>query len=241
MGIIDNLFKQFTEQGTIVHKSTLSEAVYHIRIQGDHIKSAIFKPGYFLRLGVGIGSPEASLRDKVRSYSVWDIDKVAGTIDLAIALHSNGIGAAWIKNCNVGDSVSFVWKKGNFVLDDRADSYVMIGDLSALSHLYAINRHLHPDKQVESMVYSGKRSELFADIDRSTPFDFYEMGPNPEQGIIHQVREIIPKLTGRPMVYIGGDSRVCVALTQFFRRELHWNTTQIKTKPFWNPSKKGLD
>jgi NADPH-dependent ferric siderophore reductase len=51
----------------------------------------------------------------------------------------------------------------------------------------------------------------------------------------------LPKLTGRRMVYIGGDSRICVSLTHYFRKELQWEARQIKTKPFWNPDKKGLE
>nr|WP_197482116.1 SIP domain-containing protein [Polaribacter atrinae] len=48
-------------------------------------------------------------------------------------------------------------------------------------------------------------------------------------------------MKGIKMVYIAGDSRVCIALNQYFRKELNWNTKQIKTKPFWNPDKKGLE
>lgn len=241
MGIIDNLVKRFSEQGTIAYKSKLSEAAYHIRIQNDRIKKTDFIPGYFLRLGVGIGVSETSFTDKIRSYSVWSIDKTEGTIDLAIATHSNGAGARWVKKCEAGSEVSFLWKKGNFVLDDHAESYLMIGDLSALSHLYIINRNLPNDKKVESIIYSEKLNELFADIDGSTPFHFYEMPQNPYAEIVRMIKEIIPDMTGRKMVYIGGDSRICVALNQFFRRELHWDTKQIKTKPFWNPDKKGLE
>lgn len=53
--------------------------------------------------------------------------------------------------------------------------------------------------------------------------------------------EIVPKMTGRKIAYVGGDSRVCIALNQYFRRELNWATKQIKTKPFCNSDKKGLN
>ncbi len=241
MGIIDNLLKRYAGQAIIEHKTKLSEAAYHIRIQDDNIKKADFVPGYFLRLGVGIGISETSLKDKVRSYSVWDIDKSKGTLDLAIATHSNGIGANWINKCETGNEVAFVWKKGNFVLDNNADSYLMIGDLSALSHLYIINRNLPKDKKVESILYSEKLNELFTDIDGTTPFHFYEMPQNPYDEIVRKINEIVPDMTGRKIVYIAGDSRICVALNLFFRRELNWDTKQIKTKPFWNPEKKGLE
>ena len=241
MGILDNLVKRFGEQGTIEQKIKLSEAVYHIRIQSESIKKAEFIPGYFLRLGIGIGLNDRSFKDKVRSYSVWNIDKANGTMDLAIATHSNGVGADWIKHCKTGLAITFVWKKGKFILDENADSYLMIGDLSALSHLYIINRSIAKAKQVESILYSQNKNDLYADIDGTTPFNFYELPQNPTEEIIAKVKEIVPNMTGRKMVYIGGDSRVCVALNQYFRNELNWESKQIKTKPFWNPNKKGLE
>ncbi|HTN68324.1 MAG: phage tail protein [Chryseobacterium sp.] len=241
MGIVENLLKMILQEATIENKTKLSETVYQIRLKNESIKSADFMAGYFLRLGIGIENNDVTLKDKVRSYSVWDIDKFNGTMEIAIATHSNGIGAEWAEQCNAGDKVFFKWKKGNFIIDNSADSYLMIGDLSALSHLYIINRNLPKDKKVESILYSEKLNELFADIDGTKPFSFYEMPQNPYKEIIRKIKEIVPNMKGKKMVYIGGDSRICVALNQFFRKELQWETKQIKTKPFWNPEKKGLE
>ncbi|MEQ8807788.1 MAG: SIP domain-containing protein, partial [Imperialibacter sp.] len=73
------------------------------------------------------------------------------------------------------------------------------------------------------------------------PFTFYEMPPNPVPEIVEEVKKLVPEMKGRTMVYLAGDSRVCVALNQYFRKELHWSAKQVKTKPFWNPTKKGLE
>lgn len=67
------------------------------------------------------------------------------------------------------------------------------------------------------------------------------MEQNDTEKIIAKIAELIPNLKGKKMVYIAGDSRVCVALNQYFRKELHWDGKLIKTKPFWNPGKKGLE
>ncbi|MDF9797802.1 NADPH-dependent ferric siderophore reductase [Catalinimonas alkaloidigena] len=242
MGIIENIVKKVVlQEAVIIAKTQLSESAYRIRLQNDNIAKADFIPGYFLRLGIGIGKDDIPLKDKVRSYSVWGLNKSNGHIDLAIATHSKGIGAEWTKESKSGDKVYFKWKKGNFLVDDTADSYLMIGDLSALSHLYMIRRNLSRDKKIESVLYSQHQGELFPDIDGATPFDFYEMPQNPYDELISRVKEVVPKMTGKKMVYIGGDSRICIALNQYFRKELHWKPKQIKTKPFWNPDKKGLE
>lgn len=241
MGIIKTILKRVLKENTIVEKQKISESAYRIRVKSDNIKDVEFVAGYFLRIGIGMTEESLTMKDFVRSYSVWDLDKTNGTLDLAIATHSKGSGAKWAEQRKVGDKVYFTWKKGNFILDDTANSYLFIGDLSALSHLYIIRRNLPKDKQVESILYSQHKSELFADIDGAMPFNFYELPENPYSEIIAEIKKIIPHMTGRKMVYVGGDSRICVALNQYFRRELNWDTKQIKTKPFWNPDKKGLE
>ncbi len=242
MGILENFLKTvILDQAIITEKVKLSSEAFKIRLQSESIHKMNFIPGSFLRMAVGIGKEEGSIKDKVRSYSIWGIDLSAGYLDVAIATHSKGIGTQWVKECQWGDMVYFKMKKGNFLSVDDADSYLMIGDLSALSHLYMINRNIGEKKQIASVLYSQQKSELFPDIDGNTPFDFYEFPENPINEIIAKIKEIAPTLKGKKMAYIAGDSRLCVAVNQFLRKELNWEAKQIKTKLFWNREKKGLE
>ncbi|AEL23825.1 SIP domain-containing protein [Cyclobacterium marinum] len=242
MGIIENIIKKVVlQEALIVDKTKLSEAVYKIRLKSDTFTKVDFVPGYFLRLGIGIGKEDLSMKDKIRSYSVWDLNIKEGFLDLAIATHSKGIGAQWVEKRQPGDQVYFKWKKGKFLVDHSADSYLMVGDLSALSHLYVIQRNLEKGKQIEGIIYSSNKKEMFSDTDKSKPFGFYEMPLNPQKEIIALIKEKVEKMEGKKMVYIAGDSRICVQLNNFFRKELGWDSNQVKTKPFWNPQKKGLE
>lgn len=240
MALLETIMKKIMDKGQITSKTRLTDSVYKIDITSDAIKTMDFMAGYFIRLGIGIGTNTNSKKDMVRSYSIWDINKDTNTISLAIATDSNGIGAQWVKNCNVGDTVYYKTKKGTFTLDTSADSYLMIGDLSALSHLYIINRSLE-NKPVESIIYNNTLSDLFEDVDGTKPFNFYKLEENAIDSILEKVKEQLPNLKGKTIVYIAGDSRVCVALNHYFRKELHWDSKQIKTKPFWNPEKTGLE
>lgn len=241
MALLENFIKIIMDMGVITAKEKLSTSAYKIDIKSDAVKTMDFIPGYFIRLGVGVGQEVSSKKDMVRSYSIWDIAKDKNTISLAIATHSKGIGSQWAENCKVGDIVYYKTKKGKFILDSSADSYLMIGDLSSLSHLYIINRYLPDNKQVESIIYSKDRNELYADTTGKKTFAFYEMEQNDTEKIIAKIDELLPNLTGQKMVHIAGDSRICVALNQYFRKDLNWDSKQIKTKPFWNPEKKGLE
>ncbi|MGY0392197.1 siderophore-interacting protein [Bizionia sp. KMM 8389] len=241
MALIENIIKKIMDNGVIISKEQLSKSVYKIEIQSEAVKTIDFVPGCFIRLGVGIGQDASSKKDMVRSYSIWNINKAKNTFSLAIATHSNGIGAQWVKDCMAGDTVYYKTKRGKFTVDTTADSYLMIGDLSALSHLYIINRNLSKDKQVESIIYNKNITELYADIDNEKPFNFYSIEDNNTQEIIAKIEHLLSQLKGVKMAYIAGDSRVCIAVNNYLRKELKWNTKQIKTKPFWNPDKKGLE
>jgi NADPH-dependent ferric siderophore reductase len=239
MGIIENLLKLRLQPAEIVYKAPLSPSAFHIRLKSEKLKYDGFVPGYFLRLGVGMDDQTAGIRDKVRSYTAWDYDAIQGTVDLAVATHSEGIGAQWAKSCQEGDRVYFTWHKCKLIVDDAADSYLMIGDLSALAHLYKIRRHL-TNKQVQGIFYSQQISDLYKDLDGAEPFSFYGLPENPIEQLKEKIEAVMPTMTGKKMVYLAGDSRVCVALNHYFRKELKWDTRQIKTKPFWNPNKKGM-
>ena len=241
MAIIETFMKRLLNKAVVVYKTALTPVVYHIRIQSESIKQATFVPGYFLRVAVGLDNNELSTKDKIRSYTVWNIDTDKGTIDMAVATESNGPGAQWATQCKVGDQLYFAWHKGKFLVDDTADSYLMIGDLSSLAHLYEIKRNLPEDKIVKSIIYHQNTQDLFPDIDGANPFTFTQLPQNPGSALIQHIDALIPGMEGNKLVYIAGDSRVCVTLSQYFRKDLQWSNSQLKVKPFWNPEKKGLE
>ena len=111
MALIENIIKKIMNNGVITSKEKLTESVYKIEIQSEAVKTMDFVPGCFIRLGVGIGQEASSKKDMVRSYSIWNIDKDKKIFSLAIATHSNGIGAQWAKDCTVGDTVYYKTKK----------------------------------------------------------------------------------------------------------------------------------
>jgi NADPH-dependent ferric siderophore reductase len=240
MGILENLMTRVLNKADITLKVKLSPSVWHIRLKAESIAKTDYVPGNFLRVLAGKGK-DLPIKEKVRSYSVWNMDKANSSIDLAVCTHSEGPGSSWSRDCKVGDALYFAWNKGNFTVDAASDTYIFIGDLSALGHLYEIQRNLPNEKHILSIIYSQEKSDFFADIDSKQPFDFYELPENPGTELTSRLSELTGKASGKTMAYIGGDSRVCLTLTQYLRNELNWHRSQIKTKPFWNPDKKGLE
>lgn len=241
MSILENIITKLLQKATIVYKAPLSSSILHIRIQSPSLQKAEFMPGYFLRVWVADGQ-EVALKEKVRSYSIWNIDQEMGMADLAVAIESDGPGAKWAKKCAVGDRVYFKLHKSKFVLDNSASHYLFVGDLSSLGQLYDFKRNLGKEKTIMSVIYARDASMLFPDLDGRMPFDFYAIEANKPKDIIEEVKKKIldfPVASG--IAYIAGDSRICVAVNQYLKATLNWPVQHIKTKPFWNPLKTGLE
>lgn len=240
MGVLDNLVKRFSRKAVLIDKQQLTEHTFHLKIQGDDLKNLPYTPGEHLRVLVGVDKG-TSMQDKVRTYSVWQYDPANASMDLAVCTHSTGIGARWVREIALGDMLYFGGPKGKFTVDQSGDYYVFVGDPSALAHLYEINRHLEPSKPVISLIYGDTTSDLFADLTGEKPFTFYQLSQNPGSAVIEKLDAQLKNKSGKGILYVGGDGRLCVALNKHFRNELHWESRQIKTKPFWLPNKTGLE
>jgi len=241
MGIITNLIAGFLDKATISYKTQLSPGIYHIQLHAEEFKKANYIPGYFVRVFVGRGK-DLAFKDNLRSYSAWKLNKLNGTLELAVCSHAGGPGSAWAQECKVGDEVSFTWKKSNLVVDDSADNYLFIGDSSALGHLYEVHRNLPAGKTIRSIIYDHNKGNLFPDLDGSMPFDYYEFASEDASTPLRALLpDLLKDLSSNTIVYVGGDSRICVSMSNYFRKELNWESRRVKTKPFWNPLKTGLE
>jgi NADPH-dependent ferric siderophore reductase len=240
VSIIDRLATRILTKGIITHKNALSDTVFHIRIKSESFKRVSYVPGHFLRLFCG-KDKAVGLKDKVRSYSVWNLDRELAEVDMAICTDSHGPGTAWAKECKVGNDIYFSWHQGKFVVDNTADHYLFVGDISTLGHFYEIRRNLPAGRSVRSLIYSNAETHFFPDIDGTTPFEFIVLPENPEVLLKKKIDSLALNIEVRVMVYVGGDSRICVSLHSYFKNVMKWRPDQIKIKPFWKPGKTGLE
>ncbi|SDX75744.1 siderophore-interacting protein [Paenibacillus sp. CF384] len=240
MGLVESLVKKMSRKAVVVGKRQIADHTYRISMELQGADKMPYTPGEFLRVFVGEGQP-VKLSEMIRTYSVWNYDTQSGIVDIAACTFSSGAGARWAKQVKVGDPVHFAGPKGKFVSDDSGDYYILIGDISALAHLYELNRHIPASKKVFSLVYAENEQSFFADLDGETKLTFRALPPNPVQALIEQIEDITKQAQGRGMVYVGGDGRVCVELHDYFKKKLQWDRGQIKVKPFWMPGKTGLE
>jgi len=252
MPVIHSSFKTPFLKGTIIKKEKIAAHTYHLRVQGDDIKNMDYIPGQHMKVIVGMNK-NALLNDKVRSYSIWDYNKENGTMDVAICTFSNGLGAKWAELVDAGDDFYF-FIKTTLTVDDSAKNYFFIGDITTLAHFYKLRRSLEPDKKIHGFIYSDNETNFFTDLDGFKPFDFCTLQPENNSGKLYDNSSSVPvnflkeKIssvfsgnrelsTSNCIVYLGGDARVCAAMTNLFIRDLQFSPEKIKMKSFWNPDK----
>lgn len=130
MGIIEKLAKSLATHAKVVNKIKVAEHTFKLSIRLQEPNAFSYRPQDFLRILVGTDQ-QAPLRDRVRSYSIWNFDAQTQTLDLAVCTFSNGPGAKWINNVNMGDDVYFMKHSSNLIIHDDAADAVMIGDITA--------------------------------------------------------------------------------------------------------------
>ncbi|MFT4031320.1 MAG: siderophore-interacting protein [Siphonobacter sp.] len=240
MSFFDNIAKKLLKKAVLTEKCLIAEHTYHIRLAGDELLQLPYTPGEHMRIMI-TGKIPTSLSEKVRTYSVWQYDPEEGILDMAICTYSNGVGARWVQDIQVGEMVYFAGPRGNFTIDTTGDFYVFVGDVSSLAHFYELKRNLDSTKKIYSLMYAEQSADFFPDITNKKALAFYQLPLNPINVLREELASLLSPTQGKGIVYVGGDSRVCVDLNRFFRKELAWENKQVKTKPFWNPLKTGLE
>lgn len=228
--------------GEIILTEKISEHAWHLKVQGEDIKNIDYTAGMHMKVVVGNNEDGSPL---LRSYSIWDFDAEKGTIDAAVCTHSGGMGGKWIEAAKSGDTFTFFLKKV-LTVDNSADIYFFIGDISTLGHFYKIRRGLSGDKIISGFIYAGNEKDFFNDLDGSKPFSFFVWNGdkyNPPSDIMKEnLINTINLLTNdsshfSTIVYLGGNKKMCDEVNKFLIDEMKFDTEQVKMKSFWNPDK----
>lgn len=231
MGLLDSLAKQVLKRATITRVVPIARHTFHLTLQGPDLADLNYTPGQTLNVFFDLSGPEAALRK--RTYSIWQYDAEALTLELAVCTFSNGPGARWAQHCRPGDEVYFNGPGGKFVLDSTASSYCLLGDVATLSHLYALRRQIPPNRPVFSLVHVQSQDDYFPDLDGSYPLHFTVADRLSAPEVLTEVAAQGLRSAAGCLFYIGGSQALCVETHQLLRKQWHVPTAQLQAKPFW--------
>jgi len=223
----------------VISKTKAAAHTYRLTIQPLGHQPFSYRPQDFLRILVD-DDPHAPLRDRVRSYSIWNFDARTQCLDLAVCTFSDGPGARWIESARAGDDVYFMKHASNLAIQhDDADA-VMIGDISALGHLYGLRRFFRYRDRVTGLIFGHDQADFFPDVDGETPFRFMAGGPHSRQAVLSAAEAALPRHAGKTAVYVAGGGEMCQLLYKHLKNS-GWSGKQLKVKPFWIKGKRGLE
>ncbi|MFJ6614853.1 siderophore-interacting protein [Streptomyces sp. NPDC091289] len=242
---LEHLFAKQRLEGVITETGSVTPTMRRIRIAADGLAGTTVPPGRHLRIQIndplslyGILRPGETLR----TYSVWDQSDDGREVEIRAHLYDgDGIGLRWARDAQVGQDVSFWGPLGDFDLRTDAPYHVFVGEETASAAFGPMIRALGPEARVYGALESESREDEVPVPGPHVLRRAHREGASPVSSkvLLGAVSELdLPEGVG--MAYVAGEARTCQAVRDHLVNVRKWPRTQIRTKPFWTPGKKGL-
>ncbi|TDC78730.1 siderophore-interacting protein [Streptomyces hainanensis] len=233
---------RFLLGGTVEDVTPLTPRTRRIRIGGvggAGARELVWRPGQHVRVLVGDpGTARAwmtGFRDLLRSYSVWDHDARAGTLDLCVLDHGDdGPGVRWARRVRVGQRVAFTRPEGRVVLDRHAPHHLFVGDETASVAFRPMLQTLPATARVHGVIGVAAPEDRLP-LPRAD--ELHWIYGRPLADAVHALD--LPAEPG--VAYVAGEAHTCQAVRRHLTRTLGWPRRSVIVKPFWAPGRRGLD
>jgi NADPH-dependent ferric siderophore reductase len=231
--------------GEIEH---LTPRMRRIRLRGRRLRGLKWTPGQHVRVQVA-GLVESTLRlhphDALRTYSIYDADSDAGTLDVAMLDH----GAApetttparrWLAETDIGDHVQFTRPQGNFVIRHDAPFHLFAGEETASVAFAAMLRSLPDDADVRGVIEGATADDR---LPLTRPLIYVERGDASaaDSLVLAEALRNLPLPDGPGVAYLAGEARTIQTLRRILVTERGWDRRSVRTKPFWTPGRSGME
>jgi len=227
---MNKLIKPTTIYTAVIRKkSKIAAHSIHLQIQSadlDNLSDAA-EPTLLIYLA----DPYQQIDTAYRQYSIWNYNAILQQADLVINTFSKGAGSQWAEQAQVGDTLYFRIGDSESAWNDQAEHYFLIGDITALAHLYEINRALPVSKTVHSIIYGKQLEDFFPDLDQSYPLERYMLNEHPLRYIQTIVDRNLPALEQDSMALVYGESHFTSLIAAYLKE--HSKIPLITTKNFW--------
>ncbi|MFC4950790.1 siderophore-interacting protein [Pseudonocardia sp. GCM10023141] len=230
---------------TITEIEQVTPHMRRIRLAGPRLEGLSWIPGQQIRVEVtDFGAAIRRLRpnEAVRTYSIFDGDPVAGSLDLVVAQHEggDGPGAAWARAAAVGDAVWFMRPQGDFTAVAGAACHLFAGEETASVAFAAILRSLPAAATVHGVVEAATAADH---LPLPRPLTRIERGTASavrSQPLVDAVRALdLPATPG--VAYLAGEARTIQEVRRHLVGDRGWNRRDVRTKPFWTPGRRGME
>ena len=193
-------------------------------------ESFAYQPGQDIMLVLG----QAGDRPLSRRYSIRDIDRARGALELNVVVHgTGGPGARWAAGVQVGDAVNGVGPRGKITLAAAADWHLFVGDESAapasLNMLEAVPAGTPAWALLE---VTDAEDELPSRVPQAVRWLHRRAAPDGAASRLGQALANFTLPPGRGHLYIAGEVQMVAALREAaLARGLE--PAQVAAKAYW--------
>lgn len=233
---------------TVSEVEQLTPRMRRIRFSGPRLRGLGWTPGQHVRLQVA-GLLDSVLRlhphDALRSYSIYDADPDAGTLDIVMLDHNYDPETVtparrWATAVSIGDHVDITRPQGNFVIRPDAAYQLFAGEETASVAFAAMLRTLQPDTDVYGVIEAGTAADHLPLARPLTHVERGEASAANSPVLAEALRALeLPDHPG--FAYLAGEARTIQTLRKILINERGWDRRRIRTKPFWTPGRTGME
>ncbi|MDF1706119.1 MAG: siderophore-interacting protein [Aeromicrobium sp.] len=192
-----------------------------------------------------ISQPEGTEPPIWRVYTISDHRVVGGPdgpgtveIDLDIALHDAGPGAAWARECRPGDEIGLLDPKGLYAAPADVAWQLLVADLTGVPAMARILRGLQPGQRVRAVGVLTDAADAVAlpsPADVDLEWVVVERDVDVTEALERAVLETaLPGASdaGR-YVWFAGEARASRTVRKHLRRTLGWPQSDFYTCGYW--------
>jgi NADPH-dependent ferric siderophore reductase len=233
---------------TVSEIEELTPRLRRIRFSGSRLQGLTWNPGQHVRLQVS-GLVESVLRlhphDALRTYSIYDADPDAGTLDIVMMNHDgepNVVTPAryWVAAAAIGDRVCFTRPEGKLVVRPGAPYHLFAGEETASVAFAAMLRSLPDSAQVHGVIEGASVADRLPLARNLTHVERGDASAADSVVLTEAVRALpLPDHPG--VAYLAGEARTIQSLKKVLVNERGWDRRDIRTKPFWTPGRSGME
>lgn len=246
--LLNTLRESIFLSATITELEQLTARMRRIRFAGPSLRGLTWTPGQHIRLQVaGLGASLLRLRpnDVLRTFSIYDADPDAGTLDIAM-LHHDGdpttVSPAkdWASAAAIGGQAHLTRPQGNFVIRHDGPYHVFAGEETASVAFAAMLRSLPATAEVHGVVEGATTADHLPLTRPLTPVERAGAPAANSHVLVEALRAL--QLPDHPGVaYLAGEARTIQAARAHLITERGWPRRAVRTKPFWTPGRRGMD
>ena len=211
-------------------------------IPDEYVRLMIPPAGASLQLPVidenwKITYPDDAPELAYRVYTVSDHRIVEGQtqLDLDIALHDEGIGSDWARDCKPGDRVGIIEPHGLYAAPAGVGWQLLVADITGVPAVARILRGLDPGQRVEVVIVLTDPADEIAlpsAADVSITWQIVAKDTDIADALAEAVTSRELPAEDR-YVWLAGEARASRAVRRHLRRELGWPQADFYTCGYW--------